>query len=157
MPQHHDKKIMPAPVRVIHSSDSFRGHVNHPVFSPDMKSLVFTSDLAAVSAEPISMPIFIHSVRPYGDIFSIDLRREKEDDDITKNQNITDFHRLTHSRYEYSTPAWTTFAAVDPHQQWKILNTINHGNYKPTCPYLADNGAEGWQMTGHLTINQRCC
>ncbi|OEL37982.1 hypothetical protein BAE44_0000999 [Dichanthelium oligosanthes] len=144
---------MPAPVRVVHSSETFRGHVNHPVFSPDMRSLVFTSDLAAVSVEPISMPIFIHSVRPYGDIFSVDLR---DKDDMAKNQDITEFHRLTHSRYEYSTPAWTMFATADPNEQWNVLKTISDDNFTPSCPYLKNN-AEGWQMTGHLTISRRCC
>jgi Tol biopolymer transport system component len=146
-------KTMPAPVRVIHSADTFRGHVNHPVFSHDMRSIVFTSDLAAVSVEPISMPIFIHSVRPYGDIFSVDLRDDK---DVKKNENITEFHRLTHSRYEYSTPAWTKFATVDPNEQWNVLKTISDMGYAPKCPYLK-NGAEGWQMAGHLTISRRCC
>lgn len=140
---------VPKPVRVVHSSDTFIGHVNHPVFSPDMRSLVFTSDLAAVSVEPISMPIFIHSVRPYGDIFSVDLR---DKDDIAKNKDIQEFHRLTHSRYEYSTPAWTEFAAVDPNEQWNMLKTISDGGYKPQCPYLHGKDAEGWQLTGHLTI-----
>ncbi|TKW25030.1 hypothetical protein SEVIR_3G089900v4 [Setaria viridis] len=146
-------KTMPPPVRVVHSADTFIGHVNHPVFSHDMRSLIFTSDLAAVSVEPISMPIFIHSVRPYGDIFSVDLRDDK---DIAKNENITEFHRLTHSRYEYSTPAWTKFATVDPNEQWNVLKTISDKGYVPTCPYLK-NGAEGWQMAGHLTISKRCC
>jgi Tol biopolymer transport system component len=140
---------VPKPVRVVHSSDTFIGHVNHPVFSPDMRSLVFTSDLAAVSVEPISMPIFIHSVRPYGDIFSVDLR---DKDDIAKNKDIQEFHRLTHSRYEYSTPAWTEFAAVDPNEQWNMLKTISDKGYKPQCPYLHGKDAEGWQLTGHLTI-----
>uniref|UniRef100_A0A0E0P3P2 Dipeptidylpeptidase IV N-terminal domain-containing protein n=1 Tax=Oryza rufipogon TaxID=4529 RepID=A0A0E0P3P2_ORYRU len=36
--------------RVVHSGGS--GRTNHPWFSPDSKSLVFTSDYAAVSAEP---------------------------------------------------------------------------------------------------------
>ncbi|KAM0881545.1 hypothetical protein ACQ4PT_032915 [Festuca glaucescens] len=61
-------------VRVVQSSDTIAGHVNHPMFSPDMRSIVVAADLAAVSTEPISMPQFLHSVRPYGDIFSVDLR-----------------------------------------------------------------------------------
>lgn len=142
---------VPPPVRVVHSSDTFRGHVNHPVFSPDMRSLVFTSDLAAVSVEPISMPIFIHSVRPYGDIFSVDLR-DNSKDGIANNKDIQEFHRLTHSRYEYSTPAWTQFAAVDPNEQWNLLKVISYNRYKPQCPYLHGKDAEGWQLTGHLTI-----
>ncbi|KAH7524543.1 hypothetical protein FEM48_Zijuj06G0130600 [Ziziphus jujuba var. spinosa] len=39
------------------------GRTNHPWFSPDGKSVVFTSDYAAISAEPISNP---HHYQPYG-------------------------------------------------------------------------------------------
>ncbi|KAL2943608.1 Tol-Pal system protein TolB, partial [Bienertia sinuspersici] len=55
----------------------FPGHVNHPYFSPDGKTLVVAADLAAVSCEPISLPLFSHSVRPYGDIFLIELDTDK--------------------------------------------------------------------------------
>jgi Tol biopolymer transport system component len=71
--------------------------VNHPVFSPDGRSIAVTADLAAVSPNPISLPLFIHSVRLYGDIFVVDIDPE----DVKK------FHRVTHREYEYSTPAWT--------------------------------------------------
>ncbi|KAF2320128.1 hypothetical protein GH714_024070 [Hevea brasiliensis] len=47
-------------------STSPDGHVNHPCFSPDGKSIAVTADLAAVSVDPISLPMFLHSVRPYG-------------------------------------------------------------------------------------------
>jgi hypothetical protein len=63
--------------------------VNHPVFSPDGRSIAVTADLAAVSPNPISLPLFIHSVRLYGDI---------DPEDVKK------FHRVTHREYdEYST------------------------------------------------------
>jgi len=143
---------VPVPVRVVQSSATFAGHVNHPVFSPDMRSIVFASDLAAVSTEPVSMPVFLHSVRPYGDIFSINLR---DKDDITKNQDIQEYHRITHSRYEYSTPAWTTLGTVDPNEQWSMVHT--GGEFKPACPYMHSDGGEGWHMEGHLTIQRRCC
>ncbi|TVU25592.1 hypothetical protein EJB05_28094, partial [Eragrostis curvula] len=108
-------------VRVVTSASSIAGHVNHPVFSPDGRSIAFTSDLAAVSAEPISMPMFLHSVRPLVTLFSVDI----DPDDINKNKNIDNFHRITHSRYEYSTPAWTKFATDDPNAQWNLLVTTD--------------------------------
>jgi Tol biopolymer transport system component len=66
------------------------GRTNHPIFSPDSKSLVFTSDYAGISAEPISNP---HHYQPYGDIFTVKL----------DGSNV---RRLTHNSYEDGTPAW---------------------------------------------------
>ncbi|KAI5667966.1 hypothetical protein M9H77_17819 [Catharanthus roseus] len=66
------------------------GRTNHPWFSPDGKYIVFTSDYAAVSAEPISNP---HHYQPYGDIFVI-------------GSDGTGIRRLTHNSYEDGTPAW---------------------------------------------------
>lgn len=66
------------------------GRANHPWFSPDMKSIVFTSDYAAVSAEPVSNP---HHYQPYGDIFIARL-------------DGTGIQRLTHNSYEDGTPSW---------------------------------------------------
>ncbi|CAO2045476.1 unnamed protein product [Urochloa humidicola] len=148
--------VIPRAVRVVHSSDTYAGHVNHPVFSPDMKSIVFASDLAGVSAEPVSMPHFLHSVRPYGDIFSVDLG---DTDDIDRNKDIQEFHRVTHSRYEYSTPAWTMFATDDLHSQWNtVVYKTCSATFRPACPYAHQNGAESWHMTGHLTFpSKRCC
>ncbi|GMN53525.1 hypothetical protein TIFTF001_022654 [Ficus carica] len=83
-------------VRVLTSGDNIAGHVNHPFFSPDGKSIVVTADLAAVSADPVSLPLFVHSVRPYGDIFTVDI----DPKDIKKNENVKNFTRITHSRYE---------------------------------------------------------
>jgi len=98
-------------VRVVRSGYDLSGHVNHPVFSPDGRSIAVTSDLAAVSADPMSLPTFLHSVRPYGDIFSVDI----DPDDMEKNKDLEGFVRVTHSRYENSTPAWTVFSTHDPH------------------------------------------
>ncbi|KAJ0581280.1 putative transcription factor WD40-like family [Helianthus annuus] len=47
---------------LIHSGSA--GRTNHPWFSPDGKHTVFTSDSAAVSAEPMSNP---HHYQPYGE------------------------------------------------------------------------------------------
>ncbi|CAN4121092.1 unnamed protein product [Withania somnifera] len=66
------------------------GRTNHPYFSPDGKYIVFTSDYAAVSAEPISNP---HHYQPYGDIFVI-------------KSDGSEIQRLTHNSYEDGTPAW---------------------------------------------------
>uniref|UniRef100_A0A0C9S6Z3 TSA: Wollemia nobilis Ref_Wollemi_Transcript_10203_2362 transcribed RNA sequence n=1 Tax=Wollemia nobilis TaxID=56998 RepID=A0A0C9S6Z3_9CONI len=74
--------------RVLNSSTA--GRVNHPWFSPDSKSLVFTSDYAGVSAEPISVP---HQFQPYGEIFMAKV-------------GGSDVRRLTHNSYEDGTPSW---------------------------------------------------
>ncbi|KAF3632820.1 hypothetical protein FXO38_24923 [Capsicum annuum] len=66
------------------------GRTNHPYFSPDGKYIVFTSDYAAVSAEPISNP---HHYQPYGDIYVI-------------KSDGSEIQRLTHNSYEDGTPAW---------------------------------------------------
>ncbi|XP_015934565.1 uncharacterized protein LOC107460696 [Arachis duranensis] len=66
------------------------GRTNHPYFSPDGKKIVFTSDFAGISAEPISNP---HQYQPYGEIFTIGL----------DGSGLT---RLTHNSYEDGTPAW---------------------------------------------------
>ncbi|KAL6659810.1 hypothetical protein ACP70R_002639 [Stipagrostis hirtigluma subsp. patula] len=131
------------------------GHVNHPIFSPDCRSMVITSDLAAVSAEPISMPTFLHSVRPYGDIFSVDI----DPDDIRKNRDIQKFTRITHSRYEYSTPAWTKFSTDDPDAKWNMLVRSDKvtRSFRPACPYAHDDGGESWHLTGHMILPRKCC
>ncbi|KAM0923557.1 hypothetical protein ACQ4PT_005458 [Festuca glaucescens] len=136
------------PKVVVQSSATVAGHVNHPMFSPDMRSIVFTSDLAAISNEPISMPVFLHSVRPYGDILSVDLR---DTEDIAKNKGIQEFHGITHSRYEYSTPTWTKFATDNPTEQ-----SNGSATFRPACPYMYPDGGEGWHMAGHLTISKIC-
>ncbi|THU68795.1 hypothetical protein C4D60_Mb08t07600 [Musa balbisiana] len=77
--------------RVVHSGSG--GRTNHPWFSPDSKSLVFTSDYGAVSAEPISNP---HHYQPYGEIFTIGI-------------DGSDIRRLTHNSFEDGTPTWTPY------------------------------------------------
>jgi hypothetical protein len=138
-------------IRVLRSGDDLGGHVNHPVFSPDGRSPDGRTDLAAVSAEPISLPLFLHSVRPYGDIFAVDIDTKE----IEKNRDVKGFHRVTHSRYEYSTPAWTMFATDDPNAHWNVL--VKKDAYTPACPYAYPDGGESWHMTGHLCIPRRCC
>ncbi|WVZ49272.1 hypothetical protein U9M48_000644 [Paspalum notatum var. saurae] len=150
----------PAPVRVIRSAPTIVGHVNHPVFSPDMRSIVFTADLAAVSADPISMPHFTHSVRPYGNIFVVHLRDAA--DDMAANEDVIEFERVTHSLYEYSTPTWNCRFDdgggndEDPNGRWKLPECHD---LTPRCPYAHGeaNEGEGWHMTGHLPIAKRAC
>ncbi|WVZ61213.1 hypothetical protein U9M48_011124 [Paspalum notatum var. saurae] len=77
--------------RVVHSADA--GRTNHPWFSPDSKTLVFTTDYAAVSAEPISNP---HHYQPYGEIFTV-------------NIDGSGIRRLTHNSFEDGTPSWTPY------------------------------------------------
>ncbi|CAL5392248.1 unnamed protein product [Camellia sinensis] len=137
-------------VRVMASGSDVAGHVNHPFFSPDGKSIVVTADLAAVSADPVSLPLFLHSVRPYGDIFTFDI----DPDNINKNKNVKKFNRITHSRYENSTATWTMFSTQDPNAAWNML--LNKA-FTPSCPYAHRDGGESWHMTGHLCIPKRCC
>lgn len=88
------------------SSGGDIGHINHPAFSPDGRSIAVTADLAAVSVDPISLPKFMHAVRPYGDIFVVDI--DNPDSNKKNEDMIKGFHRVTHSRYECGTPAWMT-------------------------------------------------
>ncbi|MCL7040593.1 hypothetical protein MKW94_026148 [Papaver nudicaule] len=74
--------------KVVHSG--IGGRTNHPWFSPGSDHFVFTTDYAAVSAEPISNP---HHYQPYGDIF------------IARSDG-SEIQRMTHNSYEDGTPAW---------------------------------------------------
>ncbi|KAI3966813.1 hypothetical protein MKX01_006750 [Papaver californicum] len=154
-----DPKVL---VRVMTSGSNISGHVNHPCFSPDGRSIVVTADLAGVSVDPISLPLFEHSVRSYGDIFSIDLPEDhlvkyqdgkyKDDEHI---RDVKQFTRITHSRYEYSTATWTKFATQDPNRAWSM--SLPEGEFTPACPYLHEDGGESYHMTGHLVLPRRCC
>ena len=141
-------------VRVAASGYNIAGHVNHPVFSPDGKSIVVTADLAAVSVDPVSLPLFVHSVRPYGDIFIIDI----DPNDIEKNRDVEKFDRITHSRYEYSTASWTEFSTTNPKAKWNMRLPAGK-SYTPKCPYAHADGVESVHMTGHLCLGSTrgCC
>lgn len=143
-------------VRVLGSGndiDDIPGHVNHPFFSPDGRTIVMSSDLAGVSVDPISLPLFLHSVRSYGDIFSVDI----DMDDIHKNENLNKMvNRVTHSRYENSTPSWTMFDTNNPVAAWNLILNKVHPN-APRCPFGNPSEAESWHLTGHLCIPRRCC
>ncbi|XP_074318224.1 uncharacterized protein LOC141655019 [Silene latifolia] len=137
-------------VRVAHSGPHCVGHVNHPFFSPKGTSIVVASDLAAVSCDPVSLPLFNHSVRPYGDVFTIDI----DPNNIQNNKDIQTFNRMTHSKYENSTCTWTVYSTEIPGGSWNLVLTRPH---ILKCPYAYPDGSEGWQMTGHLIIPNRRC
>lgn len=139
-------------VRVMISGNDISGHVNHPCFSPDGLSIVVSSDVAAVSVDPISLPLFEHSVRSYGDVFTVDI----DPTDVSKNKDVEKFTRITHSRYENSTATWTKFSTQDPNAAWKMF-LIKDSDFNPSCPYAHSDGGESWHMTGHLVLPRRCC
>lgn len=101
----------------------FAGRVNHPCFSPDGKSLVVVADLAAVSCDPVSLALFSHCARPYGNIFTVDLDTEE----INKNEDLKNFTRLTHSRYGNSFAVWSTWQLENNIDLWKFYFE-NSGN-----------------------------
>ncbi|KAG8061721.1 hypothetical protein GUJ93_ZPchr0003g18414 [Zizania palustris] len=102
--------------RVVHSGDG--GRTNHPWFSPDSKSLVFTSDYAAVSAEPVSNP---HHYQPYGEIFTVDI----------DGSNI---RRLTHNSFEDGTPSWTPYF-LEPQDVGETLQASGRCSFQD-CHWL---------------------
>ncbi|KMT12861.1 hypothetical protein BVRB_4g089530 [Beta vulgaris subsp. vulgaris] len=127
------------------------GHVNHPFFSPDGRSLSVVADLAAVSCDPISMPLFIHSVRPYGDLFILDI----DEDDIYANEDVEDYRRITHTRYENSTAVWSDFSSHGFSQVWNEFFTRHKHKLNN---HLHDDGGETWHSTGHICVHapKRC-
>ncbi|GMI78387.1 hypothetical protein like AT1G21680 [Hibiscus trionum] len=87
--------------RLISSGSS--GRTNHPSFSPDGKSIVFTTDYGGISAEPISNP---HHFGPYGEIYMIKL-------------DGSDLKRLTHNSYEDGTPSWAPLHINPVDVEWR--------------------------------------
>ncbi|KAK9689318.1 hypothetical protein RND81_09G051900 [Saponaria officinalis] len=137
-------------IRVLQSAPNFAGHGNHPFFSPDGSHIVVASDLAAVSCDPISLPLFNHSVRPYGDIFVFKINSE----DIEKNTDITTYVRMTHSKFENSTCTWTVYSNELRDRGWDLVLNQPH---VLKCPFMYPDGSESWQMTGHLCFPNRRC
>ncbi|XP_050236486.1 uncharacterized protein LOC126686474 [Mercurialis annua] len=64
--------------------------INHVCFSKDGEWLLFTANLACVTADPVSVP---HNFQPYGDLFICRL-------------DGSGVRRLTWNGYENGTPAW---------------------------------------------------
>jgi len=61
-PKDIKKGQVSVPVRVIHSARTIDGHVNHPVLSPDMASIVFTADLARRGLRRPHLPAALHAL-----------------------------------------------------------------------------------------------
>ncbi|KAK6938371.1 WD40-like beta propeller [Dillenia turbinata] len=113
------------------------GRANHPWFSLDMKTIVFTSDYAGISAEPISNP---HDYQPYGDIFII-------------NFDGSGLQRLTHNSYEDGTPTWAPMF-IDPVD-------VARPNEEPGCQFedchwLKITQNKGIQGSNMSSIKPRC-
>ncbi|XP_020583635.1 uncharacterized protein LOC110026822 [Phalaenopsis equestris] len=114
--------------RVVHSGDG--GRTNHPWFSPDSASLVFTSDYAGVSAEPISNP---HHYQPYGEIFTVKI-------------DGSDIKRLTHNSFEDGTPTWSPFF-LEPSDVAETLRGVAHCRFDD-CHWLSVPGRINNVLTG---------
>ncbi|WOL10241.1 hypothetical protein Cni_G18995 [Canna indica] len=78
------------------SAEAARERINHVCFSPDSRWLVFTANLGAVTAEPVSMP---NHFQPYGDLYTCRL-------------DGTGLARLTFNGYENGTPTWHSSGGV---------------------------------------------
>ncbi|KAK8959558.1 hypothetical protein KSP40_PGU021706 [Platanthera guangdongensis] len=105
--------------KVVHSGD--KGRANHPWFSPDSSSIVFTSDYAGVSSEPVANP---HHFQPYGEIFTAKI----DGSEIT---------RLTHNSYEDGTPAWSPFF-LEPVDVANSLPGVSYCRFDD-CHWLSSN------------------
>lgn len=101
------------------------GRVNHPWFSPDGKSIVFTSDYAAVSAEPISNP---HHYQPYGEIY------------IARSDG-SEIRRMTHNSYEDGTPTWVPTYIEPDNVAWP---TGGIGCEFEDCHWLSETPKDGY-------------
>ncbi|XP_040377803.1 uncharacterized protein LOC102702184 [Oryza brachyantha] len=119
--------------RVVHSGGG--GRTNHPWFSPDSKSIVFTSDYAAVSAEPVSNP---HHYQPYGEIYTVSI----------DGSNI---RRLTHNSFEDGTPAWTPYF-LEPQDVGETLQASGRCAFED-CHWLSIEDA---QQSEELFYGKSC-
>ncbi|KAL8252901.1 hypothetical protein R6Q59_036594 [Mikania micrantha] len=72
------------------SEEVDRERINHVCFSGDGEWLLFTANIAGVTAEPVSLP---NQFQPYGDLHTCRL-------------DGSDLRRLTWNGYENGTPAW---------------------------------------------------
>lgn len=107
------------------------GRTNHPWFSPDGKSIVFTSDYAGVSAEPISNP---HHYQPYGEIFIV-------------RSDGSGVRRLTHNSFEDGTPTWSPvfMRPVDvEHPAERPRCSFDDCHWLSEYPNRIENEAEPW-------------
>uniref|UniRef100_A0A5B7CDU0 Uncharacterized protein n=1 Tax=Davidia involucrata TaxID=16924 RepID=A0A5B7CDU0_DAVIN len=79
------------------SGDVDRERINHVCFSGDCEWLLFTANLGAVTAEPVSLP---NQFQPYGDLYVVRL-------------DGSGLQRLTWNGYENGTPAWYPSGELD--------------------------------------------
>uniref|UniRef100_J3LUM5 Dipeptidylpeptidase IV N-terminal domain-containing protein n=1 Tax=Oryza brachyantha TaxID=4533 RepID=J3LUM5_ORYBR len=103
--------------------------------SPDSKSIVFTSDYAAVSAEPVSNP---HHYQPYGEIYTVSI----------DGSNI---RRLTHNSFEDGTPAWTPYF-LEPQDVGETLQASGRCAFED-CHWLSIEDA---QQSEELFYGKSC-
>lgn len=118
--------------RVRSSGGELGGRINHPVFSPDGRSIAVTEDIMAVSVDPVSLPNFKHRVRQHGVILVVDIHP-----DNLKKRKYQDvkgfrFRRMTHSRYECRKAAWM-MTRTDPNALWNMLPELEL-MYARWCP-----------------------
>jgi Tol biopolymer transport system component len=105
-------------IRVMNGRRDFGGHISHPVFSPDGRSIAVMADFAAVSVEPVSLTMFNVMSRVHNDIFLVDI----DPDDKKQNKDmIKGIRRITHSRFDCGAPAWTSWLATGPSDKWNMF------------------------------------
>ncbi|KAF8377061.1 hypothetical protein HHK36_030434 [Tetracentron sinense] len=123
--------------KVVHSGEG--GRTNHPWFSPDGKSIVFTSDYGAVSAEPIANP---HHYQPYGDIY-------------VARSDGSGIRRMTHNSYEDGTPTWgPTFIRPVDVVEWP---SSGDGCSFDDCHWLGQAGNHGVGVSPYISTKPKCC
>ncbi|KAM7274419.1 hypothetical protein ACFE04_016285 [Oxalis oulophora] len=79
------------------SSEVDRERINHVCFSQDGEWILFTANMAGVTAEPVSWP---NQFQPYGDMY-------------VARRDGSELKRLTWNGYENGTPAWHSEVEVD--------------------------------------------
>uniref|UniRef100_A0ACD5VAF5 Uncharacterized protein n=2 Tax=Avena sativa TaxID=4498 RepID=A0ACD5VAF5_AVESA len=125
-------------IRVMNSGGDLGGRMNHPVFSPDGRSIAVTVDLAAVCVDLVSLPNFKHGLRQYGVILVTDIPPDNSEwwkykyvkgssSEKYKKPKVFHFRQMTHSRYECREALWTrALPATDQNALWNMLPEMAH-------------------------------
>jgi hypothetical protein len=122
-------------IRVASIGGDLGCRINHPVFSPDGRSIAVIDDIMAVTVDPVSLPNFKHGARQYGVILVVDIhldnwkKRKYQDLKGFRSQDLKGFRfrRMTHSRYDCGKAAWTTtLLPMDPNALWNMLPEMDH-------------------------------